>query len=223
MPYKKKRNYKRKPKRKTNNTRIKYSPGQRGISDSMSMKLSYTGDLVNSYSTNAFVTDHNWLMNSVYDPDSTGGGGQPKYHDQMTLLYKYYIVTGVKVKLTGCVNSASTGACNFVMFPDTAIYGPDSQRNVMDKNRTVSRVINHDKPIFKLNKFYKMHDILGITAQHYKSDNQYRASVGGNPPFSVFLTTGCCSFNGAAIASVDYSISFTFYVKYFDRRILSDV
>lgn len=48
--------------------------------------------------------------NSLYDPDSTGGGGQPQAFDQYMALYNSYTVIGAKITVVPLSNAAASAA-----------------------------------------------------------------------------------------------------------------
>lgn len=54
---------------------------------------------------------YQWSLNGLFDPNITGGGGQPLLFDQMTPLYQHYCVIGAKVTIkctpTSTLNPAS--------------------------------------------------------------------------------------------------------------------
>jgi len=60
-------------------------------------QLKYTS-YVNLDQVTATVGVQYVRCNSVYDPDQTGGGGQPRGFDQYALLYDQYTVTNSKIK-----------------------------------------------------------------------------------------------------------------------------
>ena len=47
--------------------------------------------------------------NSVYDPDQTGTGHQPRGFDQIAALYNYYCVTASSIRVRFCTASAGNG------------------------------------------------------------------------------------------------------------------
>lgn len=218
---------KRKVYKPRNLKTVKYSPGiGTGISDSVFMKLSYTGDLVHVSSSNSFLGYHVWRLNSVYDPDKTGLGGQPKYHDQMSILYQNYIVYGCKVDMKAAVNSnaassPNVGNANVMMWTSRVNEGSISQRDVRDNN-AASMIINNEKPVGNLSRYYNISRGLGISKSQYASDNQYWCAVNTYPNIELFLNTGVSSFNGSEHCNVTLSCNFTFYVKYFSRKDVRD-
>lgn len=85
--------------------------------------------------------------NSVYDPDFTGVGSQPRGYDQYAALYNQYTVNKAKLKATLCI--PSTGATGQLIFgatfkPDTS--GLATLDQCADQPYTVSRICNQQGP-----------------------------------------------------------------------------
>jgi len=85
--------------------------------------------------------------NSVYDPDFSGVGTQPRGFDQYAALYNQYTVNKARLKVTICV--PSTGATGQLIFgatfkPDTS--GLATLDQCADQPYTVSRVCNQQGP-----------------------------------------------------------------------------
>jgi hypothetical protein len=57
--------------------------------------------------TTGGVANQNFRLNSLNDPDYTGGGHQPRFFDQLAALYQYYTVVGVTFKVTFVPYSSS--------------------------------------------------------------------------------------------------------------------
>lgn len=58
-------------------------------------------------------------LNSIYDPDSTGVGGQPTYYTQMAALWQQYLVRSVDVDIE-FLNASAAAAdvlCGFIWTP----------------------------------------------------------------------------------------------------------
>lgn len=54
------------------------------------------------------IGSHTFRCNSVYDPDFTGTGHQPLYHDQMSLLYQNYKVLKARIVAKGMSSQGVT-------------------------------------------------------------------------------------------------------------------
>lgn len=72
--------------------------------------------------------------NSIFDPDLTGTGTQPRYHDELQSLYRFYYVTGSRIKVTFNNSSTSNGLLAFVI-PDATVSSlaiPTSSKDVIE-------------------------------------------------------------------------------------------
>lgn len=81
--------------------------------------------------------------NSIYDPDFSGVGTQPRGFDQYAVLYNQYTVNKAKLKITICI--PTTGATGQLMFgatfkPDTS--GSATLDQLADQPYTISKVTN---------------------------------------------------------------------------------
>ena len=94
--------------------------------------LQYTQELQLNPATGTY-SSNTWSVNSLYDPDYTGTGGQPRYRD--TLLgapganapYKYYVVHGAHITFwarnqddEGCLMALTQGTDALTSPPQTA-------------------------------------------------------------------------------------------------------
>lgn len=57
--------------------------------------------------------------NSIFDPDVSGTGHQPRYHDTLEALYKYYYVSASSIKVNFHASTAAGGILAFVV-PDAS-------------------------------------------------------------------------------------------------------
>lgn len=71
-----------------------------GFSDSLTTNLVYADSIVLTPSAGTPTPLYAYRLNSVYDPDFTGIGGQPYWYDQLTAVYSRYIVVGAKMSVT---------------------------------------------------------------------------------------------------------------------------
>lgn len=74
----------------------------RAFPDKLKVRLRYTSApyyLNMDNTTKVQLTTH-FTGNNCYDPETSIGGGQPKYFDQLRLIYKYHTVTSSRIKVT---------------------------------------------------------------------------------------------------------------------------
>lgn len=105
-----------------------------GFPQKLRVKLKY-GEAWTIPSIIAGATWHNVFRgNSIYDPDKTGTGHQPRYHDQLAALYGFYHVEACAIKLT-VHNATDQGALMAFIIPDastTSAAIPSTPRDVIE-------------------------------------------------------------------------------------------
>lgn len=70
-----------------------------GIPNAKRVKLRYAFALTLSKTAGELYATQTFRGNSVYDPDSSGIGHQPRFHDQMSALYNKYVVHGSSINI----------------------------------------------------------------------------------------------------------------------------
>lgn len=88
-----------------------------GFADRYECKLEYK-EVVNFTGTGT-TTNYQFLVNSLFDPNGTGVGHQPRFFDQLKAVYGQYLVTKVHWKIR-FINANSTVARWGICISDTA-------------------------------------------------------------------------------------------------------
>lgn len=104
MPYKKK--YRRRKTFKNRKRGYNFKPTQPrnlvpiglGFPKKLMMKHKYY-ESIEITSTGGAIYNHNYSLNGMYDPNTTGVGHQPYYFDQMSAVYNHYTVIGAKITI----------------------------------------------------------------------------------------------------------------------------
>jgi len=136
--YKKKAMFKRYRKYKNRARLTGYGP----LSQHQIVKLryySYNEDLaIASGSTEADL----WACNSMFDPDVTGSGHQPRGFDQWTLFYNHYTVIGAKVTVNFmCTEAEEVGDFKVGIATRATTTGETAESYIEHRN-TKSRILN---------------------------------------------------------------------------------
>lgn len=136
MVYRRKRTFRKKRPARTRRYRRRalanYNPAPaRPFADKYRCNLRYcqTGSIDPSNTNFAF---HTFCVNSLYDPDTTGGGHQPMGFDQLAAIYNRYLVTGAKLSCTFESRTATTN--------QTAIVGVTTHEGSLFYPSTLSDV-----------------------------------------------------------------------------------
>lgn len=141
--------------------------------------------------TSGVMSDYQFRLNSVYDPDFAFGGHQPMGSDQMRTLYNRYRVDGVKVRVhfhksteTGCAAVAIVANNSVAPFTDpfSAI-----QEQGLGKYATLSYSTAGSQTHKLLRDNYSLHKVTGVTKTKYESDDLYQATEGANPTEAIQL------------------------------------
>lgn len=175
-----------------------FSNGQ--LPDRMVVKLPYyNANVLTALTTQDYV----YSLGSVFDPDVTGGGRQPRDLDQWAGFYSKYRVLAVNVKSTfSPALAVGATVANF----DVAL--------VPTTGAVTSRFVNSDVPFelpratrkscsefggpVTINKTYYPWVILGVTKEAYLADDKYAAAFSADPAVVALIHTYIQDTNGLA-------------------------
>lgn len=159
-----------------------------------------------------------YRANSIYDPDYTGGGGQPRSHDELAKFYSRYVVLGSKITVTNNDSYTTGQALPFVFGVQLCTsddFTPESWLAVMEQGRDKFRVcnLNTNRGMrvtkgYSMKKFFKIRDVRDNMLTH-------GAHFGSNPTeeayFVVFQQDYGMSANqvNKYIVCIDYCVMLT--------------
>jgi len=184
-----------------------------GIAPQLKTKLIYS-DTVAIAAESGTYQEYVLVLNSIYDPDATGVGHQPRARDQFASLgYLKYIVTGVKVELdfypgdSSAVGSYATnmivGSLTGLMSSDAMTssyndllempYNPLVQYRRLDRAPSTASQARSSHKIMR--KSYSIKKLVSQLSQSnynaatgYDWPQDYTAAYNGNPTNEIFLT-----------------------------------
>lgn len=197
-----------------------YSPfGNRYVA-----KLPFCTDLtLQTVVASGYPTIHKFRLNSLFDPDLSGTGHQPRWFDQLKLMYESYRVTGVKVS----VNFNDPGEDGLYVGinaynVDQTAYNSVAGKYLNDiRERRIATVYplnNTGKQNKTLNVYLPIHSILGMTKLQYQASSLTGSTISTNPSeeaileiFSMapFISTGI----GCSV-----SVKLTYYCTFYDYQ-----
>ena len=94
----------------------------------MPVKMTYC-ETIAIPNTDSGATSYRFRLNSIFKPNYTSTGHQPRGHDQWATIFSKYCVIGAKVKVEPIYSSSSTGAGNTEItikgYIDDDIVGPN--------------------------------------------------------------------------------------------------
>lgn len=166
------------------------------------------------------VEDYIWRANSIFDPDFTGTGHQPRGRDEWSALYKSYRVHGVAYDCT-FVNYSSTDGATACVLPleDSGSFTDitDARETRYCNSRVLSIKGGADK--CRMKGYVSIKKMLGLKS--LSAEEGAQASTGSNPTQQVFLHTMLGPLGGAATVSGFLDVKLTYFVEYFEPAYLA--
>lgn len=160
-------------------------------------------------------------LNSCYDINFSGTGGQPYGYDQMTALYQKYLVKKVDVKLTFYDPNTEGIVVVATMQPSgssttTTGQGLDAlQMQPMTWTKYVPTT-GGQSVVFK--QTMKISAIEGLSqAQFAGALDDYSSDYNANPAETPYIRFSCAAVRGDSAATVICKAELTFHTQFFDR------
>jgi len=162
------------------------------------------------------------LLNSLYDPNSTGTGHQPYGFDQLSSWFKTYIVHAVRVKILACSigGSAEVAICwKFDTpsgFQSMAGYTVDQATEAPMIGVGLLGASGIDR-VFKKTIDVLPHKVLGITKPQYVNEiSSYGAAYNANPSLCPTLQLAIGSYTGTAGENASVQLVLEFDAEFFN-------
>jgi hypothetical protein len=157
---------------------------------------------------------YKYALNSIYDPNITGSGSQPMYHDQLSVMYNRYRVRACLFQTT--VTGLNTPCRVAVSFANndqltTFDYVSESQ---WSQNAVINTMANGglNQKVFR--KYVVLSDLLGENT----SDDRDQAQFGANPSNIALATINLASLDNATnMTAVSFFTEIRYYVELFDK------
>jgi len=186
--------------------------GRGPVPNSAFVWLRYSERIESTGALDAYVFN----LNSIFDPNRTGGGHQPLGRDQYATLYNRYRVWKTRVKITAAQDSA-TGPTVLIVHADNQIGAYTDANNI---NEQIGAVSLCSEPGAMGQRFRKTYDLASITGQSktaYK-DDRFQALMSADPSENICLHLFFRHMNNNVIANGIWQcrIQLDFYVELFD-------
>ena len=159
---------------------------------------------------------HTYRANSIFDPDYTGVGHQPRFRDVLAGIYERYAVESSTIEVTfWTAGSSSSGQCNvYVTTRPTVNDEPSvlSQWDTIEENGSIKTkplgARDGGTDVTKIVAKYSTKQMFGASAMQ---EDDLSALFGSNPSKSPIFVVGMCPINTADIIG---SIRFTVKLKF---------
>jgi len=170
------------------------------------------------------VGSYVYAGNNLFDPNTTGAGGQPQGYDQWTAFYQRYRVRSCKIVATFIEGGASAGNMRqYTVIPCTQ----QQVTNITSMNplvvsmqprarSTYSNVNTGSGAIARIKHYAKTKDIFGIT-QTTLSDDDYSSLVSAAPANIWSWVIVNRAIDSTSSPNVYVQISLTYYAELYSR------
>lgn len=160
---------------------------------------------------------HIFQANSMFDPDHTGVGHQPRGFDQYMTRFDHYTVIGAKIRVDAVNRQATTQgvvvACT-TQDNNTQLVGLD---DIMEYPKKHHKILTNDTPRTSLTQNYSCRKFFGGIKP--LSDVNQRGSAAANPLEGCYFGVYCNTMD-AAIGSncIDILITMDFIVAFTEPK-----
>lgn len=221
MPYKKKYNKKRAPRRGRKYPRYR-SPNMQGHVSGMPLTrtahMRYCEQLT-LQSTFGTLTNHRFRANGIFDPDQTGGGHQPMGHDQWAELYNHYVVIGAKINVTATLRGSTDKMAVGIFLDDghSSLYG--EYTSFLEAKRGSQRILALQRNSVRMNTTFSAKKFFNIT--DIKDNIKHLgAAVGSDPTDEAYFNIYAQDIL-ANTTNVDFLICIDYIVSYSEPKTLT--
>jgi len=187
---------------------VTFAPGI-GFPDRLEVNLKWVGTFALAGAAPDVQT---FQMNSLFDPDLTGGATQPEFFVQLALIYKIYCVLGARA-IIRISNLSSTDQVYFVAaFAEFAALGALTTLQLSElkyaKSRTIGTVGGGHDVVNLVMPYMSTAFING--QKEIEADDNLNAAVGANPVDMWFLHCKESSVDGVTASNLYCKIEIVF-------------
>ncbi len=184
-------------------------------------RLPYEDSLVLTNNTFQTAVKHNFNLGSLFDPDVSGGGHQPRQYDQLAPMYERYIVFGCKIDLTFFDPSADgifVGIRIYITGSGTSTTGL-SYSELSEMRDTWIKPINNSGSQRVTKSIYVPNNVpFGISKRDYSSDqDNYAALTTASPTRFVNFDVFVIDSNGSA-TTCKFTIKLVYYARLYNYK-----
>lgn len=189
-----------------------------GPPGAMCLRLRYVSNYQASVAASTLL-GRQFCLNSLYDPDVSGTGGQPYYYDQLTNLYNRYRVYGCKVQIQFTCSSSVTNLypprVAMVAFGDV-FPSWSTMATIQNQKGAYVKTIIPGQTTAIGTRYYSCHKLLDVSRVEYDTSEPFQAVVAASPTRTCNLNFYVQNQDGANAITVDVWLMMTFYCKMFD-------
>lgn len=168
-------------------------------------------------------TEQVWRLNSLYDPDLTGGGHSAYYQSQLINIYRKYCVTHVtvKVQVKQCTYASSLVVCQIQTSSSTQVLTGATVNSACERPGSIqlygpTATQGHNMGTFT--RKFSIPEIEGIPWTQFVGDvSNYHALMGANPTLTPYMRVAAFDMNGLNTDTCIIATQFIFHGFMYDR------
>ncbi len=162
----------------------------------------------------ATVGQYAFRCNSIQDPDLTGVGHQPRFHDQWALIYKQYSVIGSKITIKpyGPTNweDQATSVYGIMMGDASALAGTIDWVDLSEQPRLMGKYRSMKPDVTMCPSITRRFSRKKLMKRGY--DEGTVCDFGANPTAERFYVCWMISPDGVNTAPVDFTVNIEYIV-----------
>lgn len=195
-----------------------------GLADRTFVKLKYW-ETLNFTQTLGSLGVNVYRINSLFDPDLTGTGGQPYLFDQWSALYQSYRIHGCKITISaytqvgGATSTMYSNRIGITFSSSSTSFGSSGQELIQEQPYTKSKQLkmgNADTGQAMVSAYMSCAKLEGRTKKGYNANPNFEALISANPSNSLFAHVWCYAPSGL-LESLVMEVKLTYYAEFFDR------
>ncbi len=192
---------------------------QRGkfTSDTQFVKLTFSN--VYTITTGGGIVSQVFRGNSVFDPDFTGAGHQPRGLDQWSPLYDSYLCYGSSIHLEYSTDSVAPIYCVSLPRLSDLVSPAVASAYGEVKYGKLTTLVQRGNGVVYTHRYMSTSKIFGVPSSTLRADQQYTASMAGDPVSTWFWTVGAQHADQTTFVEVFIRASVTYYCVLWHRRI----
>lgn len=165
----------------------------------------------------AAIAQYTYRGNSLYDPDYTGAGSQPRYYDTYATIYGKYRVFGSRITVD-IINGGGAAAVSMAVLPWTDVVTFTSWPQVAElpESRVATMVPIASRVSKRLVHAASTSTVCGLRARQVM-DEDWGATVGSNPLQIWYWNVCVASVDGTSNVTVSIRVRLEFDCEFYDR------
>lgn len=209
-----KRRYRRRTRRYTSRNTPYTKIAKQPVAERYFTKMHYCENVVLSLALPNVLYGYQY-RSSIFDPDFTGVGHQPLFHDQLAVLYERYRVYGIKYELVAKSDGAYTMTTIAVKSSENSSQDTE-QYTLLERREGPSVTLEGPNgKASRLRGYLSVAKTYGLSKKEFLNDDGFISGMSSNPTKLAFLQLYGVTIGG--LCNVTCKLHLTYYVEFMQR------